>query len=253
MAQKVDYTELNIYQRLHKISKVMEVVQKNKEGYGYRYASDDVILPLWKAGSEKYGVLLTMEMDKYSTTVKPYTYTKLNKKTKQEETVNDFIATIPVTFSFFCIDKPEDKLDIPWLLAGEQGDPAQAMGAAMTYGLRYFLLKQFQIATPADDPDSFASQKKAAEQKETVELAGEITDEIIASMTAFLDGITDEALKKKKRDEAITIIKGYEKSGNPKRIKDPDVAAKLLVEITEFANTPVEGEKKTKKNGGKTE
>ena len=59
-------------------------------------------------------------------------------------------------------------------------------------------------------------------------------------------------MKKKKREEAIAIIKGYEKSGNPKRIKDPDIAAKLLVEITEFANTPTE-EKKTKKNGGKTE
>ena len=253
MAQKVDYTELNIYQRLHKISKVMEVVQKNKEGYGYLYASDDVILPLWKAGSEKYGVLLMMEMDNYHAVVEPYTYTKMNKKTKVEETVNDFIATIPVIFTFFCIDKPEDKVEIPWLLAGEQSDPAQAMGTAMTYGLRYFLLKEFQIATSADDPDSFVSQKKAAEQKETLELAGEITEEIVSAMNTFLDGIQDEKQKQRKRLEAISIIKSYEKSGNPKRIKDPDTAAKLLVEITGFANAPVEDEKKTKKNGGKAE
>lgn len=251
-SKQIDYSEMNIYQRLHKISKIMEVVQKNKEGFGYLYASDDVILPLWKAGAEKYGVLLTMTMDNYSADVQPYTYTKMNKKTKTEETVNDFIATVPVFFKFCCVDKPDDCVEIPWLITGQQSDPAQAMGAAMTYGLRYFLLKQFQMATPADDPDYFVSQKKDAQQKETMELVGEITDEITATMTAFLDGIADESEKKKKRAEAIDIIKQYEKSGNPKRIKDPDVAAKLLVEITEFANKPVE-EKKTNKKEGKSE
>ena len=37
------------------------------------------------------------------------------------------------------------------------------------------------------------------------------------------------------RNAAIALIKQYEKSGNPKKIKDPDIAAKLLIEITEFA------------------
>lgn len=36
--------ELNIYQKLAKIRKQVEVIQRNKSGYGYKYVSEDEIL-----------------------------------------------------------------------------------------------------------------------------------------------------------------------------------------------------------------
>ena len=39
-----DLKNLNIYQKLAKIRKQVEVIQKNKAGYGYKYVSEDEIL-----------------------------------------------------------------------------------------------------------------------------------------------------------------------------------------------------------------
>jgi hypothetical protein len=35
---------MNIYQKLAKVRKQVEVVQKNKSGYGYKYVTDDELL-----------------------------------------------------------------------------------------------------------------------------------------------------------------------------------------------------------------
>lgn len=48
--------KINLYQKLAKIRKMAEVIQKNKKGYGYTYVSEDVILAKVTAGMEKYGV-----------------------------------------------------------------------------------------------------------------------------------------------------------------------------------------------------
>ncbi len=36
--------DMNIYQKLAKIRKQVEVIQRNKSGYGYKYVSEDEIL-----------------------------------------------------------------------------------------------------------------------------------------------------------------------------------------------------------------
>lgn len=56
---------MNIYQRLAKIRKQVEVIQRNKSGYGYKYVSEDEILakisgfmdmPGWEMGRSVTGV-----------------------------------------------------------------------------------------------------------------------------------------------------------------------------------------------------
>ena len=40
---------MNIYQKLAKIRKQVEVIQKNKSGYNYKYVSEDEILArIWE-------------------------------------------------------------------------------------------------------------------------------------------------------------------------------------------------------------
>lgn len=53
-------------------------------------------------------------------------------------------------------DNPEERIEVPWFIAGSQADPAQAVGSGLTYGLRQFLMQSFQIATlDGEDPDDW--------------------------------------------------------------------------------------------------
>ena len=70
--------QMNIYQKLARIRKQVEVIQKNKSGYGYKYVSEDEILAKISVFMDKYGLSLIPNIKQGSTIVSPYTY----KKTK---------------------------------------------------------------------------------------------------------------------------------------------------------------------------
>ena len=44
MAEQEQIQYMNIYQKLAKVRKQAEVIQRNKKGYGYTYVSEDEIL-----------------------------------------------------------------------------------------------------------------------------------------------------------------------------------------------------------------
>ena len=67
---------LNLYQKLAKIRKQVEVVQTNKSGYGYKYVTDDELLAKITAGMDRYGVTLIPSIVPESLVVEPYTYKK---------------------------------------------------------------------------------------------------------------------------------------------------------------------------------
>jgi hypothetical protein len=69
---------------------------------------------------------------------------------------------------------------IPWYgqgvdLAGEKG-----VGKALTYAEKYFILKQFNIPTDKDDPDSFQdkNEKSVAGSQNSASVAERIADKI---------------------------------------------------------------------------
>lgn len=53
--------QMNIYQKLARIRKQVEVIQKNKSGYGYKYVSEDEILAKISVFMDKYGLSLIPE------------------------------------------------------------------------------------------------------------------------------------------------------------------------------------------------
>lgn len=69
---------MNIYQKLAKVRKQVEVIQKNRSGYGYKYVTEDEILAKVSVFMHKYGLSLIPNIRRDSTVVSPYTY----KKTK---------------------------------------------------------------------------------------------------------------------------------------------------------------------------
>ena len=66
--------EMNIYQKLAKIRKNAEVIQKNKAGYGYKYVTDDELLAKITCFMDKYGVSLIPSVTSGTMSVEPYTY-----------------------------------------------------------------------------------------------------------------------------------------------------------------------------------
>ena len=184
---------LNLHQKLAKIRKMTEVIQKNRKGFNYKYTSIDEILARVTAGMNKYNVSLYPRITPGSEVVEPYTYgkTKFTKDGQMyEETNNEFT---------------------PWFIAGSQSDPAQAVGSGLTYGLRQFLTQFFQIATlDGEDPDAWRSKQRFAEGEEDRAIAGKIVEQIHTFVTTYLASHPDD------KQKIIVLTKKYvRENGKP--------------------------------------
>lgn len=228
--------ELNLLQKLAKIRKMTEVIQKNKKGFNYKYTSIDEILARVTAGMDKYGVSLIPKVVSGTEIVEPNQYekTKFAKDgTQYTERVNEIITHASIMYTWINNDNPVDYIEVPWFIVGSQQDPAQAFGSGLTYGLRQFMMQFFQIATlDGEDPDSWRSKQKEAELTESKLIAEKLVEEINIFVNDTL------AAHPEQRDDIIAITKKYVKingkpSGNYLSITDPGVATELLKALKE--------------------
>lgn len=233
MAEHVE--QMNIYQKLAKIRKPVEILQKNKNGFGYRYVTEDLILAKITGLMEKYGVSLIPNIMHGSTEVSPYHYTK-TKTTKGgdvfEEHVNEILVRADMEWHWVNNDNPDDRIVVPWTLVGQQSDASQAFGSGLSYSARYFMLKYFNVATSDDDPDNWRSLQKEAEETENREIAKSIIEQVHAMVSSHVASHEDD------RQKIYDITKKYAKdskgkpSVNYNYITDPAVASKLLEELS---------------------
>lgn len=224
--------ELNIYEKLAKIRKPVEVLSKNKQAFNYKYVTEDEILAKVTGLMDKLNVSLIPHIVPGTTEVTPYTYikTKVIKDKVIEQHVNEIIVKADMEFHWVNNEDPEDRIVVPWVLVGQQEDASMAVGSGLSYNSRYFLLKYFNVSTPEDDPDNWRSKQKEAMESENRAIADGITNRILDIINTHLEKNPDD------RDDIIVIVKEYAKSKgkpstNPKVITDPEVAAKLLKAI----------------------
>jgi hypothetical protein len=215
---------LNIYQKLAKIRKQVEVVQKNKSGYGYKYVTDDELLAKITVGMDKYGVSLVPNIVPGTLKVEPYTYkkTKRDKNGSYEETVNEFTAVCDMSYVWVNNDNPEETVTVSWSMVGQQSDASQCLGSGLTYSMRYFLLKYFNVATPDDDPDNWRSKQKATEAAEDKAIAEQIINALDSKVKVFL------AEDPKRAEEVKKLMSKYVKGGNYFAITESALASKVL-------------------------
>lgn len=231
MAEKQNIEELNIYQRLAKIRKAVEVVQKDKAGYGYRYVSDEELLAKISGYMERYHLSLHPRIVPGTLTVEPFTYSKIKKEKEDgktiryEDPITEILVKGEMQYIWINNDNPSEHVVVDWVLVGHQSDGSQSFGSALTYSMRYFLLKFFNVATPDDDPDEWRRKQLAAEKEEDAFLAGELTKVFDAELKAYL------ADNPKKRDEIVKFIADYEKTSNYFKITDSALAQKLLTDF----------------------
>lgn len=224
---------MNIYQKLAKIRKPVEVLQKNKAGYGYRYVTEDLILAKITGLMDKLGVSLIPHIVAGTTNVAPYHYVKtkiLKSGEVIEEHVNEILIHADMEWHWVNNDDPKDRVVVPWTLVGQQGDASQAFGSGLSYSSRYFMLKYFNVATSEDDPDNWRSIQKEAEQIEDREVAAAIIDQIHNMVTSYI------ADHEADRPKISAVIKKYAKEkGKPSTnyfsIGSPVIANKLLAEL----------------------
>lgn len=227
--------QMNIYQKLSKIRKPVEILQKNKNGFGYRYVTEDLILAKITGLMEKYGVSLIPNIMHGSTEVSPYHYIK-TKTTKGgdvfEEHVNEILVRADMEWHWINNDNPADRIIVPWTLVGQQSDASQAFGSGLSYSARYFMLKYFNVATSDDDPDNWRSLQKEAEESENREIAKSIIEQVHSMVSSHVASHEDD------RQKIYDITKKYAKdskgkpSVNYNYITDPVVASKLLEELS---------------------
>ena len=231
---------MNLLQKLAKIRKMTEVIQKNKKGFNYKYTSIDEILARVTAGMDKYGVSLIPKIMHGTEVVQPYHYTK-TKATKDgkvfEEQINEIITQACTTYVWVNNDNPEDFIEVPWFIVGSQQDPAQAFGSGLTYGLRQFMVQFFQIATLDDeDPDNWRSKQREAENQEERLIAEKIVEQVHKLVTEHLAANPDD------KQKVVAITKKFVKengkaTANYYAIESPVVATELLNALeTEFRN-----------------
>lgn len=231
---ETETTVLNIYEKLAAIGKPVEVLQKNKSGYGYKYVTDDAILACIKGLMRKLGVSLIPHIVPGTTKVQPYPYTK-TKVTKTgdviTENVNEVLVWCDMEWHWVNNEAPDERIIVPWSMVGQQSDASQAFGSGLSYCSRYFLLKYFNVSTTEDDPDNWRSKKKNAEEQENREAAAQIIACVNEQVQAFLLEHADQ------RDAVAKIVKKFAKdsagkpSSNYNLITDPVAASKLLEEI----------------------
>jgi hypothetical protein len=149
---------MNLHEKLFEIQKSCTYLQKNAQGYQYKYAAGtDVIAPV-RAKMDELKVMLFPKVSA--------------SRADRGEAVDDkgkvkiqFFTEVSITFVWVNVEDPKDTIEIPWY--GQGVDPAEkGVGKAWTYAERYFLLKFFHIPTDNDDPDRF-QQKRVEAGKRT--------------------------------------------------------------------------------------
>lgn len=154
---------MNLHQKIVEIKKGIDCFNKDsKSGNGafsYTYVSGSQILKAIKGKMDELGVLLIPEVD-YST----LRWEKHEYVTRKNEEKLDFIITAKMTYTWVNAEDPNDKIVVPWICVGQQMDDiSKAMGTALTYNERYFLLKFLGLPTDEDDADN----KPPAEAKKS--------------------------------------------------------------------------------------
>ena len=158
--KEIIYTmsELNIYQRMAKVTEELPTVAKNlivevSKNNSYKAVAEVDVLTAVKAVESKWGVYsypISREIVDTDIIVNTSTYDGKTTERKQ------LFLRMKTTYRFVNIDKPDEFVEMISYSDGiDSGD--KGCGKAMTYGDKYALLKAYKIETGAD-PDAQASE-----------------------------------------------------------------------------------------------
>lgn len=205
---------VNLDKKLMELKKLVSIMQKDSEGHGYTYVSEEKIL-----------LALNDKMIELNLKLIP----KLKSNTLFSEIVNyqnskgqpktDVVVRSEMDFVWKDIETGEIEV-VDWGLIGQQADASQAFGSGLTYANRYFLLKYFNVATSNDDPDKIRSE---IEKQEEIKK--------ISAIQTKIKKAYENAIKKYQKSDTVYSKLGTTKEGFLKDYNNPDKQVGLLEQL----------------------
>lgn len=147
-------SESNIYQKINAVMKEVAYVQKDAEVQGYKAVTHDMLTAVIRPQLLKHGIVVRVEQ------LRSELLTRRNAK--EGEKMHLYSGDYAV--HFVNIDRPDDCVSITVNAhANDNGD--KAPGKAMSYAVKYAMLKTFTLETGESDEARF-SDPYTAEQAE---------------------------------------------------------------------------------------
>lgn len=143
---------MNLFQKLIEIRKEVIGFEKDTKGFNYTYVSGSQAIGKIRAKMDELGLVLIPKVGQAEHTV--FNYQSWNKARETYEEKTDQIIQGDMAFVWVNAEKPDEQLEVPWKIYGQQDDISKAFGSGLTYSERYFILKFFQAPTDELDPDS---------------------------------------------------------------------------------------------------
>lgn len=153
---------MKLKEKILELKKEVANMQKNASGYGYKYVTEDSILNAINQKMIENQVKLTPRLVPGTLYSEVVNYTDAKGKSK-----TDVLVRAEMQFIWEDVGTGETET-IDWCLLGQQSDGSQALGSALTYANRYFLLKYFNVATSEDDPDKVRSELAEKENRKVL-------------------------------------------------------------------------------------
>lgn len=166
---------MNIYQKLIEVRRAVPYLQKESKGHQYNYTGSSQVLSAVRQKLDELSLILIPRIT--STNVLTETVENKDKYDNLKKTTTYF-TELTMTMTWVNAENPEEAIECPWYAQGVDIAGEKGVGKALTYSEKYFLLKQFNIATDKDDPDAF-QQKSEQYNKPAIpaKLIGEIKAE----------------------------------------------------------------------------
>ena len=133
-----------IYQKLLALQKAVVGLTKDAKGNAGEYVSGNKVLGIVRPKMDELGLILTKDVVEYNFT----TFESMTKNGPKKE----MFCSLKMRFTWIDVETGESH-PVDWVSSGCNGID-KSLGSALTYGERYFLLKQFGIATDKDDVDA---------------------------------------------------------------------------------------------------
>lgn len=207
---------MTLDEKILELKKLVNIMQKDAEGYGYKYVKEESILLAINDKMIELGVKLTPRFKAGTLSSEIVNYKDAKGKDK-----TDIKVQAELDFIWKDISTGETEV-IDWALIGQQADGSQALGSGLTYANRYFLLKYFNVATSEDDPDKIRSEMKADEERKKISPTQTRCKKLFAEM-----------LKEHQKAAKVYEVLGTTKDQFQKDYNDPD-KINLLIEQMEL-------------------
>lgn len=149
---------MSLFKKLLDLQKAVLGLAKDAQGNAAPYVSGNKILGVVRPLMDEAGLLLTKDILEYSFTPIEYSTSKGAKK--------EMFCAIKIRFTWIDVETGET-LPIEWASSGCNGFD-KSLGSALTYGERYFLLKQFGVQTDRDDVDAVKSPEEQMNDEQAI-------------------------------------------------------------------------------------